>query len=143
MVGPEYELARLIDAYKATRYVVLHDGKELCLRVGERSLAVDQLLASRGTQTAAFITAWNPRSRTTSERENAEANSHLQADLLKSSIAVLNGYGQGDDGKWPAEPSFLAVGISRNHAEVLGRKYLQNAILWIFAGGLPELVVLV
>jgi uncharacterized protein DUF3293 len=122
--------------------VVLHDEKELCLRVEERSSAVDQLLASHGTQTAAFITGWNPCSRTTSERENVEANSRLQADLLKSSVAVLDGYGQGDDGKWPAETSFLAVGITRNHAEALGRRYLQNAILWILAGRLPELVVL-
>jgi hypothetical protein len=113
MVDPECDPARLTDAYKATRYVILYGDGELCLRVGERSWAVDQLLASHGTQTAAFITAWNPHSCATAERENMEANRRLQADLLKSSVTVFDGYGQGDDGKWPAEPSFLAVGITR------------------------------
>jgi hypothetical protein len=72
-----------------------------------------------------------------------EANRRLQADLSKSSVTVFDGYGQGDDGKWPAESGFLAVGITRRHAEELGRRYLQTAILWIRAGLPPELVVLV
>jgi hypothetical protein len=143
MVIPENELASLIEAYKATNYVVQHNGAAFCLRAGERSQALDQLCKSHGIQTAAFVTAWNPHSGKRSERENLEANGRLQADLMKVSIAVLQGYGQGDDGQWPAEPSFLALGIAKDDAKALGRQYQQNAILWIGSGSLPELVLLV
>jgi len=77
-------------------------------------MAVDfAIICSHKTQTATFITAWTPHSHARSKRENIEANRRLQADLLKSAVTVFDGYGQGDDGKWPAEPSFLAVGITR------------------------------
>jgi Protein of unknown function (DUF3293) len=120
----------------------LRNDRQFSLRVGGRSAALDQLLTSHRTQTAVFITASNPYSRTTSERENAEANSRLQTDLIKVSIAVLDGYGQGDDGEWPAEQSFLAIGITRNDAEALGRRYKQNAMVWIGSSFVPELVML-
>jgi hypothetical protein len=142
MVRSETELTRLVKAYAATSYVVMRNDRPLSLRVGDRSAALDQLLTSHRTQTAVFITASNPCSRTTSDGENAEANSRLQTDLIKVSIAVLDGYGQGDDGEWPAEQSFLAIGITRNDAEALGRRYKQNAMLWIGSSFVPELVIL-
>jgi hypothetical protein len=52
-------------------------------------------------------------------------------------------FGQGDDGEWPAEPSFLALGITRSDAEALGRRYQQNAIPWIASDCLTESVTLV
>jgi hypothetical protein len=143
MVNPEIKLMQLIDAYTATSYVVLQNGEAFTLRVGERSSVLDQLLASHRKQTAAFMTASNPYSSARSESENVEANVRLRADLMKVSIALLEGYGQGEDGEWPAEQSFLAVGITRNDAEAIGRRYQQNAILWIGPNRVPELAILV
>jgi hypothetical protein len=142
MVESETELARLAKAYMATSYVVMRNERQFSLRVGDRSAALDQLLTSYRTQTALFITASNPYSRTTSERQNAEANGRLRIDIINVSIAVLDGYGQGDDGVGPAERSFLAIGITRKDAEVLGRRYRQNAIVWIGSSFVPELVIL-
>jgi hypothetical protein len=59
-------------------------------------------------------------------------------------METLHAIGEGRDpaGKWPAEPSVLAVGMSRHEAMVMGRSYEQNAIVFIEKGKAPELVVL-
>ncbi len=63
-------------------------------------------------------------------------------DMSAMGITYFPGEGQGEDPSWPAEASFLALGIDREAASDLGRKYGQNAIVWIGSDGLPELVLL-
>ena len=45
-------------------------------------------------------------------------------------------------GRWGAEQSMLIVGISRADAEVVGRVFEQNAIVFVEKGGAPERVVI-
>jgi hypothetical protein len=57
-------------------------------------------------------------------------------------ITYFPGEGQGEDPSWLAEASFLVLGLGREEASDLGRKYGQNAIVWVGSDGVPELVLL-
>lgn len=52
----------------------------------------------------------------------------------------LPGFGQGADGDWTPEPSFLVLGIPLETAKFLAGKYSQNAFLWCPETAVPELV---
>ena len=56
--------------------------------------------------------------------------------------ACVLGEGRDPRGEWPAEASVLVLGISRREAEILGRSYEQNAIVFIERGQAPELALL-
>ena len=101
-----------------------------------------RLFVLTGQQGATFITAENPTGKTVTAEENAANQVRLQQDLTKLGATVLAGAGEGQDPEWPAEASFLAIGLSRAQACELGHRYRQNAIVWIDAGAIPELVLL-
>lgn len=134
--------AELVEAYKRTQYRAFADSGEIVLRIGEPSRAAAQLVGAAGASGGAFITAENPLSVQLPAAENAVRQGELRKDLLKLGASVFEGAGQGDDPSWPAEASYAAIGISREQACELGRKYQQNAIIWFDAGGTPELIVL-
>jgi len=134
--------AELIEAYKRTQYCAFADSGEIVLRIGEPSRAAAQLVGAAGASGGAFITAENPLSVQLPTAENAVRQGELRKDLLKLGASVFEGAGQGDDPSWPAEASYAAIGISREQACELGRKYQQNAIIWFDASGTPELIVL-
>jgi putative PIN family toxin of toxin-antitoxin system len=128
---------RLIAAYEKALYTVL-DGP--VLRIGQRNPALESLLDAQGATTAAFITAANPRGEPRSHAANEQAMAELRGAL---SWPFLPGEGRDPEGRWPAEPSLLVVGISRGEAEALGRRFEQNAIVFVEKGAAPELVMLV
>jgi hypothetical protein len=130
-------------AYRNTRYWVFADPDKFFLTIGVPSHEIQSLFDRFNVSTATFITAYNPFSGPVSEAENEQAQVALKADLKRLGKAILYGEGAGADGCWPPEPSFLALGLSRRDAEALGRKYKQNAIVWISDGCVPELVMLV
>ena len=132
----------LIDAYRATDYRVAFDGDELCLRIGEWSSGLTALLDRFDRGTACFITAENSYSRQASVTENAAKQTSLHADLAALGAIILGGVGVSQDASWPAEASYLAIGLSRSNACDLGRKYEQNAIVWVGENVIPELVLL-
>lgn len=132
----------LVAAYRATEYQVLSSTHPFVLRIGQQSENLVHLFAQTGKTGATFITAENPFSQTTTMQENAANQARLRQDLTAAKAIIFEGYGQGKDPAWPAEASYLAIGISREQACELGRKYLQNAIVWIDADGVPELVLL-
>lgn len=121
-------------AYAATTY----QAGSLRLRVGEPAPALDALLAARGLDQWAWLTAVNPRSQPLPPAENrrrmADLLSRLQGRLW------LRGEAVSDRGDWPAEPSVLVLGMSRAEAVALARSYQQNAILFGERGGLAHLV---
>lgn len=135
-VGPD-----LIAAYLAAEYVVLGE-PELVLRIGEANAALDALLEAEGADVAAFVTAANPHGRPAGRTENVLATTALLEAQREAGYACFPGEGRDPQGEWPAEPSVLVLGISRAEAEVLGRSYEQNAIVFIARGGAPELVLL-
>lgn len=134
--------ADLIEAYTRARYSACVDGFTLVLAIGQRSETVARAMAARSATSAAFITAENPYSVMQTEAENSSNQSRLHADLIALGAGVFDGSGEGSDARWPAEASFLAIGITPDQARMLGKKYAQNALLIIDAQGTAYLELL-
>ena len=132
--------AELVSAYQDADYVVFED-PELVLKIGEPSRRLDALLEEEGARTAAFLTAANPRSEPRSPGENAAALAKLDQIIAATGYPWRAGEGREPDGSW-AEPSRLVIGIYRENAEVLGRLFAQNAIVFVEKGAAPELLLL-
>jgi hypothetical protein len=45
-------------------------------------------------------------------------------------------------GNWPAEKSFLALGLDLEVSRALGAEFQQNAVLWANADAIPRLILL-
>jgi hypothetical protein len=132
----------LVSAYRATDYVAFGNDRAFSVRIGHHSLAVDGLLARMRTRSGAFITACNPFSKSRSVSANAYWDRELKTYLSTRSFAFLVGEGRGEIGEWPPEASVLAFGISRARATYVGRRFRQNAIVYIRFGRPAELVML-
>jgi len=130
----------LLAAYEKTDYAVFGE-PELVLHVGEPNPDLDELLEAEGVSTAAFITAANPGGRARSGWENEIANAALVESQTKVGHACFEGEGRNPDGSW-TEKSVLVVGIARAEAEIVGRAFGQNAIVFVERGRPPELVLL-
>ena len=129
-----------LNDYERADYVVFGE-PDLVLRIGELNPDLDDLLEAEESATATFITAANPFGEPQDEWENKLAMIAL-AQVLDGKYPCYSGEGRDPKGEWNAEPSLLVIGISRADAEDLGRRYDQNAIVFIEKGRAPELVVL-
>ena len=128
-------------AYEAALYVVFAE-PELVIRIGEPNPDLDELMASAEASTAAFLTAANPDGEQQSEEENRAAAEALHKSELLIGLPSFDGEGRDPLGKWPAEPSLLVLGITRDDAMFIGVSHAQNAIVWLEKGKAPELVEL-
>lgn len=133
----------LRNAYSATHFVVVDVHAPFILRIGQASKPLAELYAQFGVDCAAFITAYNPYSETATDEQNEAKQSELLQDLSNMGLVCINGQGEDPDGEWPSEASVLVLGISKGDAELIGMKYRQNAIVWMGADCVPELVFLV
>ena len=131
----------LLQAYRRAHYVV-YGAPELVIRIGERNAALDALLDEDGAATAAYLTAANPGGMPQEPGANEISCAALHQALADAGYTCYLGEGRDPASRWPAEPSVLAVGVSRHEAMVIGRSYEQNAIVFIERGKAPELVVL-
>ncbi len=129
----------LLAAYEATDYLVTAHSVVIA-RPGERSDAIDGLLAEAGVRMAAVLTAWNPFSTETIPAENARAQAQLCARIDALGLRRLPAEGRGRDGAWPPEESICVLGIALDEARHLAAEFRQNAILWL-ESGLPARVV--
>ena len=130
--------AKLVDAYRAAHYAVPPD---IVLRVDQPNVRLDALLEQMRAASAAFVTAANPGSRPRSKEENAAALAELDREVAASGYDSCTAEGREPDGSW-SEPSRLVLGIERAAAEALGRRFGQNAIVFVEKGRAPELVLL-
>lgn len=131
----------LEQSYRNAHYVVF-GAPDLVIRVGEANAVLDEVLDEDGADTAAYLTAANPGGVLQDERANALSCAALHQALADAGYSCYVGEGRDPSGDWPAEPSILAVGISRHEAQVIARSYEQNAIVFIERGKAPELVAL-
>ena len=131
----------LREAYRGTNFNVLGP-TSFTLRIGVESLEIANLYRNCDVFTAAFLTACNPFSSLTPEHENDLKNQQLEERLHELSVSFLKGMGEDPSGEWAGEPSVLALGISRGVAISLGNEFRQNAIVWIGADHIPELILL-
>jgi len=131
-----------IAAYNSTAYSVEVAELSFVLRINEASPPLRRLYASTGTQCALFITAFNPYGCSCDVAVNEDAHHVLGARLAALTPHVLEGAGRDMSGVWPAEKSFLALGITRDPARQLGIEFGQDAIVWCGIDAIPELVLL-
>jgi hypothetical protein len=131
----------LIDAYRTTNFNVF--GKPtFTLNIGEKSSEILNLFSREKCFSAAFITAWNPYSCQTPNHVNEIASAELETKLLDEKFILFDGEGIDPSGEWKGEPSFLALGISKETATEIGALFRQNAIVWIDSDCVPELLIL-
>lgn len=134
------ERSMLEEAYMNTNYVVQHEPNQLVIRIGETNSELDKLLKNHGSGTWTFLTAYNPFSKSLTNEENKTRQENLIKELESQNFYFLIGYGQGEGGDWPAEPSVFIFDVDREAAILLGKKYGQNAIVVGQLGNAAELV---
>ncbi len=134
--------AEKIEAYLKTNYRFGFGTDLITLRIDTRSEALSQLYTSSGYACGVFITAYNPCGQAQSPEANEAAHASLSEKLNTLSPKVIEGAGADSTGQWPEEKSFFAVGVDLETAKNLGIFYKQDAIVWVGAGAVPELILL-
>ncbi len=132
----------LRSAYLATRYVVTIGADRIELRIGRRAPELDHYLAGKSVATAAFVTAWNPRSERLSDEENCRRARNLAAAVAALNRQALPVVTAADDPSW-VEHGLLILGVSESEARALGERFAQHAIVMVERGGTPRLIELV
>lgn len=122
----------LVLAYRQATYAVRPpDQPKMELRINSVSSALATMMAAKKTTTAALLTAFNPRSKITSDQQNQQAQIELEEQLKVMGASAIPGEGGDPNGKWPSEPSVLALGISIAQAHELASQFEQNGFVWI------------
>lgn len=132
----------LIATYKAAIYQASADTEIITLHIDQYCASLYRLLLKTGHRSAVFITAFNPRSQQQNRRKNLTSNGQLYKTLTQYSHALFNGVSSDPENKWPAEKSFLALGINLKLAKQIGQQFNQNAIVWADVAAIPRLVLL-
>lgn len=141
-IAPE-KLADLERAYRATHYDVFDGQSTVQIRVNAVSAPLDQLLAKYQCGIWAFITAHNPYSQPVDDLKNQTRHQELIAEVEGLGTPFLKAVGRDPTGQWPPEESLLIMGIDRECAIAIGKKYNQNAILYGEHGAPAQLLWLV
>ncbi len=130
-----------VQAYLETEYRVSAP-TAITLRIGQANAELAHLHRRHGVSASAFITAWNPFSRATSDEVNRERERALARELQHLGLTCFDGLGQHPSNQWPGEPSFLILGTALEDARALGIRHEQNAIVWCGSDAVPQLVLL-
>jgi hypothetical protein len=128
-------------AYQQTEYRVLGSVAAV-LRVGVKCARLALLHQMHQVQCSAFVTACNPRGEVADAALNARRQEALAVEITRLGHVIIDGIGQHPTGTWPAEASYLVLGLSRAAARRLGQQFEQNAILWADSDAVPELILL-
>ena len=131
-----------IEAYMQTDYCVGPSHAPFVLRIGVHSKALERLYQDTGQNCALFITAFNPFGSQQSDEANIAAHTQLGDQLRALTKLVIEGEGVDPGRQWPAERSFLAIGIDRDTATRLGQQVRQDAVVWVGPDAVPELLLL-
>ena len=131
----------LISAYEVTNFIV-KNAPEFTLNVDTRSEELKSLFKQNRVDSATFITAWNPYSKSLSDEENQSRNEQLKNELIIRSLKFIDGFGQDPLGQWAGEDSFLVLGVELEASKKLGIQFEQNAIIWSDIDAKPQLILL-
>jgi hypothetical protein len=129
-----------IESYLATEYVVLTDGRELLVCIGETNAELDALLAANGAAYGVFITAHNPRSEPQPDDINDAANEQMRAILTARGLIALPHIGRSPDGNW-SEHGFFVLDLDPTDALTLATEFGQFAIVVTERGKPAELLL--
>lgn len=128
-------------AYLETIYVLTASDVIFELKIGEFYVAFNNWLTKHNIKTWVKMTAANPYSRELTTEENVERNHLLRNDLATLGYYTLYGSeGRPPHGEWQPEPGFFVPNIKLQKALTLAKKYEQNAILYGYFHGVPQLV---
>ena len=131
-----------IAAYHAAHYRVGAGADRFTLRIGRHSPELKRLYHSNSQSCGVFITAFNPFGQAQGDAQNEAAFARLGDELRTASSCVINGEGADAAGLWPAEKSYLALGVDAKSARTLGRRWRQDAVVWVGEDATPKLIVL-
>ena len=126
------------DIYQNAKYEVL-SSPPIAFRIGEMKQGLEDLFVNEAIETAALITACNPKGIKQGHHENQRAMEDLKFSLNEMKLPFLPALGSDPKGAWKEE-SYLILGIALDQAENLGRQFQQNAFVWIETGHAPSLV---
>jgi hypothetical protein len=129
-----------VDAYHATDFIVVHDGREIAALLGHPSEEIDRLLDAFGAASGIFITAWNPFSQRCDAAANAAANEHMAARFADLGVRTLHHIGRAHDGTW-CEEGFFALDLDPALALAIAAAFDQHAVVRIRRGGRAELLL--
>lgn len=116
----------LLQAFEETHYQVHHE-TPFTLRIGQNCPELDALLKAGGHDTAAFITAWNPKAQPLDEDENRTRQRQLTNEIKRRSLRCIEGIGQHPSNNWPGEESVLILGLQLEAARALCVQFGQLA----------------
>lgn len=120
--------SKLIKAYRETDFIFFPDNGISTLKIGKKNKVLDSLLKSLGCSEAAYITPWNPKSKTLSFSANKKRMNQFIKHLNSKKYKYIYGIGRSKDGKY-FEDSVLILDISKKDSLSLGIKFRQNAIV--------------
>ena len=131
-----------VQAYLATDYRIGHTSQDIVLTIGQRSERLAALFASNGVACGAFLTSYNPRGTVQSDVANELAHTELAAQLESLNLQAIEGSGSEEGTDWPSERSYFALGLALGPAKAIGTHFDQDAIVWVGADAIPQLILL-
>ena len=135
-----------VRAYLATSYRIGHTAQDIVLTIGQRSDRLAALFASSDVDCGAFLTAYNPRGTQQSDAANDSAHAQLAAQLQGLGqglgLQAIEGSGSEEGTDWPAEKSYFAMGLDLETSKTIGTHFDQDAIVWVGADAVPQLILL-
>ena len=131
--------SQLIDSYLKTSFEVV--GKFI-LRPRIKSDEIEKLFLQGGHQSASCITAFNPASKVCSDSENLSSHEKLIQEVESMQIQFASMIGHCIHGQWKSEKGLFLLGVSLDQAKQLGRKFNQNAIVFVGKDCIPEIYVI-
>ncbi len=134
---------QLLAIYQHSDYRVSVAGQnDFLLKPGFPSPELLGVYQRYSVSSACFISAYNPRSEPRSQDENAAAQQALIQAVETMGYAFLHGMGEDSEGGCAGEPCLLILGISRDQSLNLGTRFEQNALLWMEADAIVQLLLL-
>jgi hypothetical protein len=100
------------------------------------------LFTASGVACGAFLTAYNPRGTIQSDEANERGHAQLVSMMHEQGIRAIEGSGSEEGTEWPAEKSYFALGLQLDAAKQIGRHFDQDAIVWVGADAVPQLILL-
>ncbi len=131
-----------VRAFLATDYRLGHTSQDIVLTIGRRSERLAALFAGNGVDCGAFLTAYNPQSAIQPDAINDRAHAELAAKLQALGLQAIEGSGSEEGTDWPSEKSYFALGLALQPAKEIGTHFDQDAIVWVGADAVPQLILL-
>lgn len=128
------------DAYDDTIFWVDFPGSSMPLTLGVIDEEFDRRIAQYGVRCWAYMTAFNPCAETRSRAENEQRHAILLSALRAEGLRTIAGRDVSRSGAWPAERGVLVLDVSPEHAQALGRRFEQVAVIVGCIGRAPHLL---